>query len=233
MKSTRIALLFLALLTPVAAFAEVTADAAAADAAGEKSLSIRTFQFRHKQPEKALPLIKPLLSADGSIALQSNALVVTDKGENMKAIAAALADFDAPPQPFRLEVRLVAASRVATAPKVADELKEIAPKLALLQYNAFEVLGSATVEAKEGDPGLIDMPTGYRADFRLGEYDPASDTVRVEDFRIARVQGENRDQLTQLLKTTLNLKIGQMFIMGATRPSQTQRALMVVVTARR
>lgn len=224
-------LLILLCAAPYAA-AEVTATAGeAGDAAAAQSLSVKTFQFKHKNAEKAIAIVKPLLSSDGSIALQSTSLVVTDRVANIKAITAALAQFDRPAQAFHLNVRLIAASRVAaaSAPRVPDDLKEVAAKLALLRYNAFESLGDVRVEAKEGDPGLLDM-TGYRADFRLGEYDAASDTVRVEDFRLSRLQG---DQLTQLVKTTLNLKVGQVFILGATKSAQSERALLVVVTANR
>jgi hypothetical protein len=225
-------LLMILLCAAPYASAEVTATAVdAGDAAAAQSLSVKTFQFKHKSAEKAIAIVKPLLSSDGSIALQTASLVITDRAENIKAVTAALAQFDRPAQSFHLNVRLIAASRVdaAHAPRVPDDLKEVAAKLALLRYNAFESLGDVRVEAKEGDPGLLDM-TGYRADFRLGEYDAASDTVRVEDFRLSRLQG---DQLAQLVKTTLNLKIGQVFILGATKSAQSERALLVVVTANR
>src|SRR5262245_9299543 len=79
-------------------------DDAAAGAA--KSLSVRTFSFKYKDSEKAAAMIKPLLSSEGSMSIQpsTNALVVTDRADNLKTIAKALADFDLPPQPFRLVV---------------------------------------------------------------------------------------------------------------------------------
>jgi hypothetical protein len=54
--------------------------------------------------------------------------------------------------------------------------------------------------------------------------------VRVTDFKLSRVQNE---EMTQLLKTSLNLKVGQMTIMGAARDPQSARALMVVFAAKR
>lgn len=232
MKSMRLFLMVMTLLCFGLGASAETVEAVAADAA-EKPLSVRTFQFKHKDAEKAAAVVKPLLSAAGSLSMQagSNALVVSDTPETIKSIAAALAAFDVPPQRFQLAVRLVAASRVkGETPKVPDELKDVASKLALLQYNAFESLGAANVESREGDPSTVELQNGYRADFRLGEYDLASNTVKIEDFRLSKLQGE---QLTQMLKTTLNLKVGQMFILGATKSAQTQRALMVVVTAKR
>jgi hypothetical protein len=203
-----------------------TAFADAADVG--KSLTAKTFVFKHKQADKAANVIKPLMSADGSMSIQpgANSLVVTDLPENMKKIAVALAAFDAPAQQLQLSIRLVSASRGAAA-KVDSELSDVASKLALLRYNVLENVGDARAAGKEGEPGQVEL-NGYRADFRFGEYDPASDSVQLTDFKLSRLEG---DQLSPMLKTTLNLKLGQTVIIGATRQAQSQRALMIVITA--
>ncbi|HEV8660048.1 MAG TPA: secretin N-terminal domain-containing protein [Thermoanaerobaculia bacterium] len=206
-------------------------SAIADDADAQKSLSVKTFQFKHKDADKAAAIVKALMSAEGSISIQpsTNSVVITDRPENMKAIVAALAQFDTSPQAFKLSLRLVAASRVdPSAARTPEELKDIAPKLGMLRYNSFENLGSANIDGHEGEPGIVDL-TGYRADFRFGDYDPTSDSVQISDFKLAKLQG---DQLTQLLKTTINLKLGQTVILGATKP-QGQRALMIIVAAKR
>ena len=222
--------LFLVLAMCVSAFA----DDATAAAEGQKSLSVKTFQFKHKDADRAAAVVKPLMSAEGSISIQpsSNSVVITDRPENLKAISAALTQFDTPPQLFKLSVRLVAASRVeGNAPRTPDELKDVAPKLGMLRYNALETLGSVNVEGREGEPGLFDLESGYRADFKFGDYDPPSDSVKISDFKLSRLQG---DQLTALLKTTLNLKLGQTVIIGVTpTKTQGQRALMIIVSAKR
>ncbi|HVS29931.1 MAG TPA: secretin N-terminal domain-containing protein [Thermoanaerobaculia bacterium] len=208
------------------------ADTAPADA--EKTASVRTFQLRHKDADKAAAMIKALMSAEGSVSIQpgTNSLVVTDRPENLKNIAAAMLAYDAPPQPVQLTVRLITAARVdpAAAAAVADDMKDVAGKLAMLRYNAFQSVGAANVEGREGEQGLVDIGNGYRAEFRFGEYDPATDSLRVTDFKLSRLQNE---QLTQLMKTTLNLKVGQMTIMGAARDPESARALMVVFAAKR
>ncbi|HEV7487498.1 MAG TPA: secretin N-terminal domain-containing protein [Thermoanaerobaculia bacterium] len=206
-----------------------------ATADSKPALAVRSFSFKFKQADKAAAAIKPLLSNEGSMSIQpsSNSLVVTDRAENMKAVAKMIGDFDKEPQSFRLYVRIVAAARVEGTPKIADDLKDVARKLAILPYNFYENVGEATVQGKEGDPGLIDMSTGYRANFKFGEYDPASDSIAVNDLQIARLTGPQKDQLTTLLKTTLNLTIGQPYILGAAKAPQSQRALMIVLVARR
>ncbi|MBV9493165.1 MAG: hypothetical protein JOZ54_02880 [Acidobacteria bacterium] len=217
----------LVLMTCGAALAEPTADG--------KALTVRTYQFKYKDADKAAAAIKALMSAEGSLSIQpsANSLVVTDHPDNLKQIAAALAAFDAPAQAFKLTVRLISAAKMEGTPRVPTELQDVAPKLAMLRYNSFEDLGTIEVESHEGEPGLVDMPTGYRADFRVGEYDPSSDSVKVNDFRLSKLQGAHKDELTQLLKTSLNLKLGQTVILGASKASGSQRALMLVIVAKR
>jgi hypothetical protein len=207
-------------------FVSASAFADAADVG--RSLKVQTFQLKHKQADVAAGVIKPLMSAEGSMSFQpaANSLVVTDVAENMKKIAAAIAQFDAPPQPLQLSIRLVSASR-GNAGRVDSALSDVASKLALLRYNVLEDAGSAQVTGREGEAGLVDL-TGYRADFRFGEYDAMSDSVKLSDFKLLKLDG---DQLTPVLKTTLNLKLGQTVIIGATRQPGSQRALMIVVTA--
>ena len=219
------------LITLMALF--LTTATAFADAADMgKSLTVRTFQFKHKQADKAAAVIKPLMSPEGSMSIQpaANSLVVTELPVNLKKIAAALAQFDAPSQPLNLSIRLVGASRgTASEGHVDPVLDDVASKLALLRYNVLESIGSATASGKEGEPGLVEL-NGYRADFKFGEYDPASDSVKLGEFRLSKLDG---DQLSPMLKTTLNLKIGQTVIIGATKQPNSNRALMIVVTAQR
>ncbi len=221
----RIAVVLMALfLVSAAAFAD------AADPG--KSLSVRTFQFKHKQADKAAAMIKSLLTASGSMSIQpaTNSLVVTDDPEKLKEIAAALTKFDAAPQPFHLTVRLISAGRAGVkGARFPDELKDLESKLQLLRYDSVESLGAAEVDGKEGEPGIVSL-SSYRADFKFGEYDPASDTISISDFQLSRQTG---DQLSPMMKTTLNLKLGQTFIMGVTRQPNSQRALMMVLSARR
>ena len=219
------AVLLMAFLLVTPAFAD------AADVG--KSLSVRTFQFKHKQAENAAAMIKSLLSGDGTMSIQpkTNALVVTDAPENLTRIAAALAKFDLAPQQFHLNVRLISAGRVAAerGSRVPEELRDVESQLALLRYNSIESVGAADVAGKEGMPGLVDLAR-YRADFQFGEYDPASDSIQITDFKLSRMEG---DQLEPMVKTTLNLRLGQTVILAVTRDPQSQRALMMVLSARR
>lgn len=199
--------------------------------ADEKALSVLTYQFKHKEAEKAATEIKTLVSTEGTVAIQpaTNSVVITDHAENLKNISAALQRFDVAPQPVRLSVRLVTAARVEGAGRVPEAIKDVASKLALLRYNSFESIGSVDVSGREGEPGIVELGSGYRADFRFGEFD-GTNSIPLADFKLAKLTD---DQLTQIYKTTLNLKVGQTLIFGATRDPQSQRALIVIVSATR
>jgi hypothetical protein len=208
-----------------------TGVAIAQPAVDAKALNVRTFQFKYKDADKAAAIIKQLMSPEGSMSIQpaSNSLVVTDRPEKMKAISDALAAFDTPPHAVKLSLRLVGASRGQTATKVPIEMREIAGKLGVLRYNVIDNLGDANIDGHEGQPTTIDLQNGYRVDFKFGEYDPSSDSIQLDDFRLSKVQ---KDQLVQVYQATLNLKVGQTLIFGATK-TQGQRAIFLVFNARR
>ena len=218
------------ILTALCAFLLVCGVAMAGPREPGQALTVRTFTFKHKEADKAAAAIKTLLSADGSMSIQpsTNALVVTDRAENLKAIAKTLADFDADAKSFRLSVRIVSAARGAA--HVPDALKDLKPWLSVLPYQNFEKEGDAEVQGKEGDPGLVDLANGYRAEFKFGDYDPASDSIKITDLQISKTQ---KDQLAALLKTSLNLRLGQTYLLGAARTPESKRALMIVLVARR
>lgn len=209
------------------------ADPAPKGQAGDQrqALSVRTFQFKFKDAERAAAAIKSLVSSVGTMSIRpsTNALVVTDRPENLKAIAATLAEFDAPARAVKLSIKLVSAATQENPPPPAPELREIAGKLAMLRYNAIESLGSANIEGHEGEPASADLGDGYRAEFRFGEYDPASESIKLSDFRLSRIQ---KDQLISLFKAGLNLRIDQTVMFGATK-TQGQRAVFLVFVAHR
>lgn len=218
-------LLLVALLTAGAALAEPAAE-------GAKALPARTFQVKYKAVDRAAAVIKPLLSAEGSVSMQpsSSALTVTDRPANLAAIAAALSEFDSAPRSLKLSIRLVMAGRGAA--RTPDEVRDLAPKLAMIGFTAAESLGQVEIEGHEGESGAVEMANGYRADFRFGDYDPASKTVSVNDLRVSRLDPSVKDQPAKdLYKTTLNLKVGQTYIFATTKKGE--KALVIVLAARK
>src|ERR1051326_7733292 len=104
------------ILTALCAFLLVCGVAMAEPREPGQALTVRTFTFKHKDADKAAAAIKKLLSPEGSMSIQpsTNALVVTDRAENLKAIAKTLADFDADAKSFACRC---ASSRRRAAPR--------------------------------------------------------------------------------------------------------------------
>jgi Bacterial type II/III secretion system short domain len=197
----------------------------------------KVFHFQYKPADKAASLVKPLVSAEGSVSIQpaANTLVVTDYPDRIVAIGNAIAKFDTAPRAFRLEIRLVAASHQAAPPAVPADLKEISAKLSgVLRFNAFEKIGEVTLDGKENDRIKTDIGRQYHAELNFGEYDPVSDSLRVSDFALGRMQSEKSGQeIAPVLKTSLNLKIGQTVVLGASRLPDSQKALMLIIVAKK
>lgn len=223
---TVFALLVLAAL-PAAAFA----DNAAAPSA---TLSAQTFKLQYKDAERAAAVIKPLVSDGATVSIQggTNTLTVTDQPEKLKAIAAAIAAFDSPAKSFVVEVKLVSASRTNGPLVVPADLKVVSAKLSgVLRFNVFEKLGEIHTEGREGDPVVIEPATDYRAEFKFGEYDPVTDTIKLNDFSLSRSGADK--QLKSLMKMTLNLRLGQTVVFGASKTPDSSRVLMLVLSARK
>lgn len=223
---------FLLLMTTSLAFG----DAAPATGSG---LTVRTFQFRHKEAGKAAVAIKDLISTEGSISIQpsSNTLVITDRTDNLKKVAEFLQKFDAGSRSYKISIRLVAAARVPVEEaRIPEDLKSVSEKLSgMLQFNSFENLGEISAEGSEGDNVVCDLQSGYHADFRFGEYDTASDSIRIGELQLSRLQPAEGSggELVKILKTSLNLKLGQTVILGASRVPKSQKALMIVLVAKK
>jgi hypothetical protein len=199
---------------------------------------VQTFKFKFKSAERAATIVSSLISSEGSVSIQpgNNILVVTDRSANMEAIADALDRYDVPSREFNLEIRLVAAGRVSgKAPDVPDELKEIAGKLSgVLRFNAFEKIGSIEIKGREGDSVRSDID-GYHAEFVVGEFDPVSETVQLSGFTLSRYETDPatlKKSRNDVLETTLNLRVGQTVVLGASRLPDSNRALMLIVLAR-
>ena len=227
MKLSRVLIVFL-LLFPAAGVSSLLADDAAPG-----GLRARSFEVRNKDVEKAASLIRPLLSEDGSYSIQpsKNALVVTDHGDVLERVAEVLSRYDVPPRHFRLELTLVSASRSDRAAEVPEDLRPVAKKLAgVLRFNSFEKLAGITTEGSEGDAVVLGLDPGYYGTFRFGEYDPVSETIRLEEFRLERLENEGQPG-APVLRTSLNLKLGQVVVIGASRQPDSRKALMLVLRA--
>lgn len=199
------------------------------------TLTVRTYQMKHKDADRAAAIIKSLVGPAGSVSIQpsTNTLVLTDNAANINAVMDAIQKFDVPARTFRVQLDLVSASRGTGPAKVPQGLEAIAGKLSgVLRFNSFERAGQMNIQGLEGDPVVANIDGGYRAEFRFGEYDPVTNSIRISDFQLSRQSGaKDSTSLVPLLKTSLNLKVGQTVVLGASRQPDSNRALMLVLVA--
>jgi hypothetical protein len=196
-----------------------------------EAVAARSFQLQFRDASRAAVVIKPLITDKGSVSIQpsTNTLVVTDLPERLEEVARILGEYDAPARSFTIDLKLVAASTSQNPPPVPPDLKEISSKLGgVLRFNQFEKIGELVTSGREGTPVLIEIDGGYRAEFRLGDFDPISRSLRLEDFKLSRVP-QRGGELQQLLKTSINLRLGQTVALGASRDPGSTRALMIVL----
>lgn len=223
------------LILGIAVLCLLSSGAVLAEDAEGRTLTVRTYQLKHKDADRAAAVVKSLVSSAGSVSIQpsSNTLVVTDTAASIEAIMGAIQKFDVPARSFRVQLDLVSASRASTPARVPQGLESIAGKLSgVLRFNSFERAGQMIVQGKEGDPIVAMIDGGYRAEFRFGEFDPVTNSIRVTDFQLSRqTAGKDGAQLEPLLKTSLNLKVGQTVVLGASRQPDSNRALMLVLVA--
>lgn len=220
MKKTLTLLCLLAFWAPL-----VHADAA------EESVAAQSFQLQFRDASRAAVIIKPLITARGSVSIQpsSNTLVVTDEPDQLRQVARVLGEYDAPPKRFSIDLKIVAASQVQQPAPVPPDLREISSKLGgVLRFNQFDKVGEIVTSGREGAPVLIEIDGGYRAEFRMGEFDPLSRSVRLEEFRLSRVP-QGGGEVQQLLKTSINLRLDQTIALGAARQPGSNRMLMLVL----
>lgn len=198
-------------------------------AAGD-SLVSRAFELEHKDPQRVIDTVQGLLSRDGSYSIQpaKQTIVITDTPATLERVAEVLGQLDVPPRNYTLNLTLVSASRSANPPKVPEDLTEISRKMSgVLRFNTFEKLGSATTRGNEGTDLVFEID-GYQARFGFGQYDPLSQSLKIDDFRLDRTKDSTG---SPLIRTSLNLRVGQTVVLGASRQPESGKALMIVLLA--
>ncbi len=211
-------------------------------------LQVYATTLKHQPAHEALALIRPLLSARGTVEVQpgDNTLVVREAPAEIARLARLLADFDHPPEELRFDIRIVRAGpkRNVVSPPApetppAPELPEaLASRLReLLRYDDYRILAEADVPSREGQEVTYDLGQTYRVSFRSGTV-MAGQRVKLEGFRIVKQVANPSNKGRQLkprelFHATLNLWIGRPFNLVLAQDASRQEALLVAISCRR
>lgn len=220
-------------------------------------LRLYAYTLEHQPVGEALALVRPLLSARGTVELQpgGNTIVIRDELAALTRIVPILRQFDHQSETLRLEIQVVQAFVGATggpnglrtpsttpgsevSPALAGG-SEVSPALVrrlrdLLRYDSFRLQASARLDVNEGENVLYQLGNSYTVGFKLGTM-MGEKRVKLHDLRIVRraTTGPFAKPERQLLGTNVNLWLDQTLILGLAKDESAADALMLVISCSR
>lgn len=220
----------------------LTAGAAIAQPAAlarPDEIRLHAVTIKSRPAAEAVALVKSFLSKNGTVEVQpgSNTVVVRDKMTILPRIVDELHAFDRAswPQPLRVEILLVRASRVAVSPPYqhSDLPDDLTRKLkSHVPYDIFDTQAKAALQSREGEFISYDMGGGYQVSLRLGAA-LQDGRIRASKFSVVRRSGKAGPPPAKLFQAHLNLLLNQTNVLGFAKDETSREALIVVVTVRK
>jgi hypothetical protein len=210
-----------------------------AEALTEPPAVVKVFTLRYRRAEEALMLVRPLLTEQGSVILESrlNSLTIRDSSAAVERTAQAIATYDVPPRHVDIAVTLLKATS-DPKPKgdkedVSEEIRGIGERLKkLMSFTAYSRLDSIVVRGTEGDRVAYVVGVDYRLEFQL---DTGNDEklVRLKGLSLERLRRDaaGKEIRREILRTTINVSIGQPYILGVGKDESASGALFLVFSA--
>jgi len=208
------------------------------------ALDTRMFTVRYKSVDDFLLLIRPLLGSEASVTLQPRlrTVTVTDEPARLAKIASVLRTFDVPPRRVNLAVSLILGTkggdvveplqrprRPPTLPGFDDTLKALEHTV----WTDYRLLGSASFATSEGEEAEVSLGQDYRIRLRVDRVNGTDGITRFDRFALER-RTENPEGAVYhpvWNQMTLNLQDNRLYVFGATRMEDSQRAIFLSVTA--
>ncbi|HEV8266957.1 MAG TPA: hypothetical protein VGR00_01940, partial [Thermoanaerobaculia bacterium] len=171
-------------------------------------------------------------------------LTVRDVAPAVERTAQAISSYDVPPRAVSISIALLKASDDPAPPgakrEVSDEIRGVGERLKkLFKMTSFSRLDSVVVQGTEGDPIAYAIGGEYRLEFVIeGSREDAGKeaketTIRLKDVAFERIRRDEKgkDVRRELLKTSINVTVGQPFILGVGRDEAASGALFLVFDA--
>jgi hypothetical protein len=203
----------------------------------DAELETRVFVIRHKDLEDVISLIRPALSEDSSILIQSKlgTISITDYPARVERVASLLAGFDLPPHDVSINVNLIKASRGGPGPRAKMTPGHLPPSILreLTQWLDYELLGGMSILTTEAEDSSLILGDQYRIRFWVDLVDDRAGKIRLKNFVLERRRraADGAETFVPIFDTVVNLKSGTPYVFGATRGENAQRALFLTVTA--
>src|SRR5512141_2629649 len=222
----------------LASFALLTAGGTSA--LGAPQTVVKIFTLKHRKVEDALAVLRPLLSDSGAVSViletNLNSLTVRGTPARVDQITRAVAAFDVPLRAIDVAVTLLKSvgekKGAVEKTNVSEEIRGIGEKLKkLFNVTDFVRLDSVVVRGVEGQRAAYSMGGGYHLGFLL---EPSRDGTQVQlrDLSLVRVRREEgREVRGEILRTSINVNLGQPYILGVGRDESAADKLFVVIFA--
>lgn len=209
----------------------VARPAGAPAAAPEGNVRLHVFSLQHQRAADALAVVRPLLSARGVVELDeaANTLAVRDTLPALSRVTLAIRSFDHATRALRFDVQLVHAELSALSPVPRSDALDpdlVAKLKQLLRFQHYALIGRASIASREGELVTYDIGNGYRLAFRVGTLIDER-RVRLADLTMLKLAPGSSQR--ELLRSAINLSLGQPLILGLTRDESSDRALMLVL----
>jgi hypothetical protein len=202
---------------------------------------VRVFTLKYRKVEDALTLLRPHLADSGAVSavLETNLNSLTVRGTpaRIEQIAREVAVFDVPLRAIDITVTLLKSAgekaKGVEKAEVSEEIRGVGEKLRkLFNVTEFTRLDSVVVQGIEGQRVAYVMGGGYRLEFFL---DPSREGTQLQlrDLSLERVrhEGGGREIRGEIVRTSINVTLGQHYILGIGRDEAVGDKLFVVFFA--
>jgi hypothetical protein len=206
--------------------------------AAEPDLVTHVFTVRHKNVDDVYLLISPYLGPRGSIQARpyQRTLAVTDAEGVLRRIAGVISAYDIPPRTVQVAVQLIlATSGQGSSEPAPPPIRGVIEKLNALntRWKDYRLLGNASILGTEGEGSTLRVGDDYRVMFRVDRVSDEDRLIRFKPFELQRrkLAVEGAERYASIMNTMLNLRDSQLFIVGASKMEQSNRALFMTITA--
>lgn len=197
---------------------------------------VRVFILRFRQIEEAALLIRPHLSAAGTVTLtpRLKAITIADREENLRMIAKVIAEFDAPPRGFTFAVKLVRARADVEAGSIQKEIGGLGARLrSLFQFNDYSLIDSAVLRGLEGAPVAAQLGAegdAYMLNFWIDSA-ASDDQVLLSPFSLSRLRRNPQGRIVPvaLYRAPMAVTLNQTLVIGASKDQGSKNALILVL----
>ncbi len=159
-----------------------------------------------------------------------------DLPENLRKIAGLIDAYDMPPRSVEVSVQLILATSGENSQEPAPPpIRGVIDRLNALstRWTDYKMVGNARVMGTEGERSSLRVGDDYKVDFRIDQVSDDARVIRFKPFELSRreIAVEGNERYASIMNTVLNLRDSQLFIVGASKVEQSQRALFMTITA--